>query len=77
MRLGDLAIGTEFKCSWRIDPQPVVTLYDVTLSAAWVKFTEEKEFKRKNRKTGEIKIVKAKVTTREPWSLGTDVEVIE
>jgi hypothetical protein len=73
MKLSELPKGTKFKCSWRGEDQPIVTLTDKTLSAAWVKFTEDKEFERKNRKTGEIVLVKTKVTVSEPWSLGTDV----
>jgi hypothetical protein len=76
MKLNDLPKGTKFKCPWREQNQPIITLYDKTLSAAWVEFIEDREFERKNHKTGEIKLVKTKVRVTESWSLQTEVSPV-
>lgn len=76
MRLGDLEIGTRFKCPWREGKQPINTLVDKTISAAWVEFMEPREIKREDKITKAITIIKQTFKTRESWSLGTEVTVI-
>ena len=65
--------GAKFLCPWN---EKTFILQYVTESAAWVQVTEEVEFERKDRKTGEMKLIKQKTTRNEPWSRATRVRML-
>lgn len=68
-----IKIGASFLCPWN---GKTFILHGLTSSAAWVTVVEELEVERKNKKTGEIKVIIQKIKKNEPWSKGTKVKAL-